>query len=856
MSIVGKKMINFDIKKSKINQALILERLSVFKILDIFKKVSLVLFFWFLFFFIYGFWGENFSESANRDLLGFLVVFLTIYISALIKSAFFSFKIKSPKIEKKASLIAENFSDYNLADFFDFEAIKPIDKALRSARSPEITPTHILRFALKNNIEAGFIFKRLLLNLVDFEKKVKENIEKFPTTKKWPAEISEEFEQVILESLKIAFKRNHALVRWGDLLSALAKIDLIFKETLIQKNLKAEDIENLTWWLENIKEKQNKEKRFWDKDILLRRGSLARAWTAGYTANLDKYSHNISYDIKQKNVEFMGHEEELGEMERTLATRGSNSVLLVGQPGTGKRSLVYNLSKKLLLGESLKEINYKKILEVDIAALLAQIESVEEVEAVLDKIFQEATRAGNIILVIDGIHNYIGQPMGLGVVDIAGILSPYLRLQEFRLIGITTYEGLHKNIEKNSTVLSLFEKIEVSEISQRETLCLLENLIPILEKQYKIFISYPAIRKIVSLTDKYFPSSVFPEKAIETLKEAAVFAANLKDKEKVLLPKHIAKMIARKTEIPVGEIKEKEKKLLLNLEKEVHKRIINQEEAVKGVCTALRRARSQISVRKGPMGTFLFLGPTGVGKTETSKALAQIYFGSEEKMIRLDMSEFQNTKDISRLIGTEFEQGILTNPVRENPFSLILLDEFEKAHHNILNLFLQVLDEGHITDGIGRKVDFKNSIIIATSNAGYQIILKALKNNEKWEGVRQRIIDYVFEERIFRPELINRFDATIVFAPLSKENLLDIAELMLSGLKKNLEEKGVAFVITQELKEKIVKLGYEPAFGARYMRRVIQNKVENVLAQALLADRLPRGSTCRINPEDFSLIIN
>ena len=230
---------------------------------------------------------------------------------------------------------------------------------------------------------------------------------------------------------------------------------------------------------------------------------------------------------------------------------------------------------------------------------------------------------------------------------------------------------------------------------------------------------------------------------------------------------------------------------MLNLENLIHQRIINQEEAVNDVATALRRARAELETKSAPMGTFLFLGPTGVGKTETSKALAQIYFGSEERMIRLDMSEFQEVKDIQRLIGSAGGDGLLTTAVRENPFSLVLLDEIEKSHPNILNLFLQVLDEGHLTDGMGRKVDFKNTIIIATSNAGYRVILKALKENSDWSGLRQTMLDYLFQEGIFRPEFINRFDSVVIFKPLSKENLLDIAELLLRKLQKNLKKKGI-----------------------------------------------------------------
>jgi len=255
-----------------------------------------------------------------------------------------------------------------------------------------------------------------------------------------------------------------------------------------------------------------------------------------------------------------------------------------------------------------------------------------------------------------------------------------------------------------------------------------------------------------------------------------------------------------------------------------------------------------------PIGTFLFLGPTGVGKTETAKALADIYFGSEKKIIRLDMSEFQQVKDISRLIGSSEEEGILTTRVRENPFSLVLLDEIEKAHPNILNLFLQVLDEGRLTDGVGRVVDFKNTIIIATSNAGYQLILEAIREKSEWVTVKEKLFNHFFEEGTFRPEFLNRFDASVVFNPLSKENLLDIAELLLKGLKDGLSEKDIEFIITQPLKEKIVELSYSPQFGAREMKRVMQDKIENVLAKAILGGEIKRGDRIEINHLTFQIV--
>ena len=382
----------------------------------------------------------------------------------------------------------------------------------------------------------------------------------------------------------------------------------------------------------------------------------------------------------------------------------------------------------------------------------------------------------------------------------------------------------------------------------------MEELTLQLEAKYKKLISYQALRDIIVFCDKYLKTTPFPEKATDLLDEVMVYAAQIK--ERIVKPEHVAKIVSEKTQIPVGKIEAKEREKLLKLESLIHKRIINQNEAVNQVSDALRRARAEVTARKGPMGTFLFLGPTGVGKTETSKALAEIYFGSESRMIRLDMSEFQSVSDIPRLIGSVGEEGLLTTKVRESPFSLILLDEIEKAHPNILNLFLQVLDEGHLTDGVGRKIDFKNTIIIATSNAGYLVILEALKKNKKMDEVKDELLDHLFKKGIFRPEFINRFDAMVLFKSLTKENLLDISEILLGKVKKGLIKKDIEFIVTKELKEKIVDLSYNPKFGAREMNRVIQDKIGNVLAKALLSQKIKRGDRVEVQAEDFGLKIN
>lgn len=847
-------MFNFNLKGTKIYIALRWEKFLIFRFAKGFKKIFLFLFIIVFLIFLYGFLPEKFSKETSRSLLGLSIVFIVLFLFFWIIQGFVGSRLKRPKLKISLQEVISNPEHYNLAEFLSFEVAKAVRKSLKTTGAAGITSTHFFYFLVTDNPKLNFIFLRALLSIKEIEKILKNEIKNFQIPKDSPV-FTISFQDVILEALKIAQEKNHSRIELGDAIDALARQDSVFKKLLIHSKLKTEDIENLTWLLENIEEKIKKRKKFWDYENLAKRGTLAKEWTAGYTITLDKFSVDLT-DVISKNIsEIIGHKKEIEMTERILSRREINNALIIGEPGTGRKSIIYAIAKRSLMGESLPEVNYKRVVELDMASLLAQTENVEEIESTLNKILEETVLAGNIILVIDEFHNYIGQVSRPGVVDISGIIVPYLRLPQSQIVAITTYGGLHQYIEKNPAVLSLFEKVEVSGVSPRETLMILENLIPSLEKKNKIFISYPAIREIISLSERYLPALFFPEKALDILDGVVTYVAS-STKERVVLPSHVAKVITEKIEVPVGEIEKGEREILLNLEDLIHQRIINQEEAVKEVATALRRARADITIRKGPMGAFLFLGPTGVGKTETSKALAEFYFGSENKMIRLDMSEFQKIEDIARLIGSPEQIGLLTNAVRETPFSLVLLDEFEKAHPNILNLFLQVFDEGHLTDGMGRKVDFKNTIIIATSNAGYQIILDVIKQQIEWTGVKQKLLDYLFQEGAFRPELINRFDAVVIFRPLSKENLLDIAELMLQKLKKNLKEKGIEFLITRTLKEKIVELGYSPVFGAREMRRVVQDKIENVLALALLSNKLVRGNSVEVDPKNFKLIIN
>jgi ATP-dependent Clp protease ATP-binding subunit ClpC len=552
----------------------------------------------------------------------------------------------------------------------------------------------------------------------------------------------------------------------------------------------------------------------------------------------------------------VGHFAQIEQMEKILCRSQTNNVLLVGRPGVGKKNIIKALAQKSSFGLGSRRLNYKRIVELNLPALIAQLESVEEVEVSLQKIFEESVFAGNVILVIDEFHNYFGDVNKAGAVNISAILGPFLSSPKFQIIAITTVAGFTQ-IERNASTSSLFEKVKVPELTKKETLRVLENASPKFEKRQGVFISYPALKSTIEYSERYLEDIPFPKKALDLLDEVVVHTAK-KGGARIVLPNDVAEIVTKKTEVPVGDVEIKEKEKLLNLEKLIHQRLINQEDAVKEISSSMRRARAEIKVRKKPIGTFLFLGPTGVGKTEAAKALSAIYFGKEDKMIRLDMSEFQTTQDITRLIGSTEQIGLLTSKVRRNPFSLILLDEIEKAHPNILNLFLQVLDEGHLTDGLGRRVNFLNCIIIATSNAGAAIIVRDLEEDAKMDLIKKDLMSMLFEKKMFRPEFINRFDAVVVFKPLNKRHLLGIAALMLGKVRHGLKRKEIDFVITQTLKEKVVELGYSPAFGAREMKRAIQNTVENVLAKAILSDQIQKGDVIQIEPqgpdEDFKII--
>jgi len=432
------------------------------------------------------------------------------------------------------------------------------------------------------------------------------------------------------------------------------------------------------------------------------------------------------------------------------------------------------------------------------------------------------------------------------------LILPFLKHPGFHIIASISPSNYEQYITKNEALLEEFNLLEIKEPSFAENILILQGLCSTYESYLQIFFTFPAIKRIMELSQKYLWKEPFPMKAIHLLEKVTQYA--MANKLSLIGKEIIEDVFEEMTKIKVGKIKQQEKNLLLNLENIFHQRVVDQEEAIKLLAEAVRIKRAGIKSSPKPIGSFLFLGPTGVGKTETAKTLAQCYFGSEDTMIRFDMSEYQNKQDVYRFIGNPRTQmpGQLTEAVKENPFALILLDEIEKAHPDILNLFLQVLDEGFLTDVFGQKVYFSNHIIIATSNAGSDYLIQLLKNKLPFSDIQKRLFDYLIKQRLFRVELLNRFDKVIYFKPLGLNEILQIANIKIGQLKDELFSlKRINLEIGPEAVKTLALLGYKEEFGARELERTIREKVESLIAKKIIEESASSGGSIHIGVEDL-----
>ena len=577
-------------------------------------------------------------------------------------------------------------------------------------------------------------------------------------------------------------------------------------------------------------------------------GGIGRDWSFGWIPTLSRYGQNIS---RQSLMTSDVRTETLDSIVRSLES-GSNSIALVGKDGVGKTELVYQLAAKLMdpQADIPEKLRYKQIFMLDAGRLVGAANERGGLEYLIESLLGEAFAAKNIIVCLDNAQVFFED--GVGSVDVANLLLPILSAARLPII-LTMDEQRFLQISKRTPGLAkVVNRINVHPTSESDTLKALENHVPQIEFSKKVTFMYQALRESYKLGARYVYDTAMPGQAISLLDAAADYSENgLVTARSVNLA--IEKTIGVKTSVVDDE---NERDTLLNMEALIHERMIGQDHAVTVVSDALRRARAGVRNQKRPVGTFMFLGPTGVGKTELAKSLAAVYYGGEDNIIRLDMNEFVSSDDVARLIADGADDaGSLTAQVMKQPFSVILLDEIEKAHSSVLSTLLQLLDEGILRDVRNREVSFRDAIVIATSNAGSDRIQEYLHRGYQLEQFEDTFINELLGSNVFHPEFLNRFDELVVFGPLSKSELLKVVDIILIEVNKNLATQKITVDVTQDAKEYLVETGYDPRLGARPMRRVVQRAVENTVAKEMLARNVEAGGTVQITLEQVQSLL-
>ncbi len=605
-------------------------------------------------------------------------------------------------------------------------------------------------------------------------------------------------------------------------------------------------------WIRLREKLRDDHERFVALALLKPKRAMNRSMTARATPLLERFSEDLTVQARNGYLApLIGREREMEELLRAVES-GNRSVILVGERGVGKRAIVEGLARRMVEEDVPEELFDRRLISINIAQVVAAGDPALASERFL-AILEEAAASGNIILVLEGIEGLAGAG-SQGTLDLMEILSTELGKGRFLAIATTSTQGYTKYIERRTLGAKLV-RVDIPELPPIESIRVLMAKSGAIEYQNNVFFTFAAIDRAVALSSRYIHGSALPEKALDVIREAAVLARKKRGEGAFVTAEEIATVIHDKTNIPVEAVTENEAQKLLSLEQQLHGRIIGQDAAVVAVAQAMRRARAELREGKRPIANFLFLGPTGVGKTELSKALAAEYFGDERNMIRMDMSEYQEASSVQKMIGAPNDErgGLLTEAVRRQPFSIVLLDEIEKANPDILNLFLQVMDDGRLTDGIGRTIDFTNVVLIATSNAGTSYIQEEVKNGTDLERIKTMLLESQLKG-IFRPEFLNRFDAVIVFSPLTIEDVEQIAWLMLRRIEHQLAEKHIGFRAEDEAVAGLAQAGFDPLFGARPLRRIIQDRVDNPLADLILRNAVERRDTVVID-RDGTLMV-
>lgn len=754
------------------------------------------------------------------------------------------------ELNKKQFLNMNKFTDYRLRDVINRAA------RLRSVRRFGVLNVPSLLLVLASQRLIQRVLKRLELPPRELEQKLESLVVAAGDEAEAGAgvRVSPGVKRDLVEAVEVSWLLRHRLILIQDVFAASLNSEKQVQQFFQKHDITYELQLQAVRWVDAVRQ-EFRWWSHWDITHFRRAGKLDQGWSSGWTVLLDKYSQDLTKQARHGLLpQFVGREQVLQTMDRVLAQSQKNNVLLIGETGVGRTTLVEGLANRIVRGEVSDTLKNKRIVLLNIGALVGGAADNRQFSNAMQTIIDEVTRAKNIILFVDNLHLLRGTGAHRGgELDALQLLEPMLGRSQVQVIGTSNFEEYRKLQEQVPDLRSMFEVVELQEPSYEDCLDILLEAGRNFERIHRVIFSMQAISASITLGTKYLRDKVHPDKALNLLDEAAVLASRRKGEGYVVTREDIHTVVASKTNVPVQDVRTEEGDALLHLENKLEQRVIGQKQAITSVASAVRRARVGLKAENRPIATFLFVGPTGVGKTELAKALSTSYFGHENMLMRLDMSEYQEVASLRRLIGGPLgsgeEHGLLTEAVRQRPFSLILLDEFEKAHRDIHNVFLQVFDDGRLSDSHGRVVDFSNTVIIATSNVGAKYIQEALLKKVEIATLQTQLRDEILPQQ-FKPELINRFDEVIVFEPLKQAQMAQIAQNMIAKVIEQLEQQQIRIKVTSEAAQALGEMGYDPIYGARPLRRLIQEKLEDLLAGKILRGELKKGDSLVIREDD------
>jgi ATP-dependent Clp protease ATP-binding subunit ClpC len=647
-------------------------------------------------------------------------------------------------------------------------------------------------------------------------------------------------QQALDYARQLADNHQAQTIELGFVVAGLLETTPGIKQLLVHLKDRPEDIDAIANWMaRNLAESQNEQRRKF--------GGIGRDWAYGFTPLLDRFGHNISLSIANHGGHFgwLTQSDGVRAIE-TAFDHHSTAVALIGPDGIGKSTSVYALAQKLIEGNTVKSLSYHQVIGLNATDITSQAHGPGDLEQIMISLVNEASHAGHVILFLDDAQLFFSG--GPGSFDGTQILLSIVQARVVQIVMAMSASDFQRLKGQNASLASLLTPVVLQELPEAGVMRVLEDTALGLENQHHVLITYAALHEAYRLSGRYEQDEAYPGKAIKLLEQAVNHA------EQSVVTRHSVELAIEQTRgVKVGTAEPAEADQLLHLEDVIHQRMINQTQAVKAVASALRRARAGVTNPRRPIGSFLFLGPTGVGKTELAKAIAATYFGAESSMIRLDMSEYQQPDDVQRLLSTGAgDNSSLLLSIRQQPFTVVLLDEIEKAHSNILNLLLQLLDEGQLTDSSGRSASFKDAIIIATSNAGAGAIRERVASGEDLNSFARELTDELIRSGQFKPELLNRFDDMVLFRPLTPDELAQVVQLMLQEVNQTLSQQNIKVELTPAAIQKIVAEGNDPALGARPMRRTLQRAVEDVVAKRILQGQAQPGSTVQLDEADLN----